>query len=66
MAVGQGSWRTRGLSRKVNAIKSRVQRKMLDLKQIGTRDQRGDGLPKSGGPKEMQHFRDHLGLHVIK
>ena len=65
LAVGQGYWRTRGLSTKVNAIKSRVRRNMLDLKQIGTTDQRGDGLTKSGGPKEIQHFRDHLGLRVI-
>ncbi|CAK0886282.1 unnamed protein product [Prorocentrum cordatum] len=61
---GQGSWRTRSLTTKVHAVRSRVQ-KGLKITQVGTADQRADGLTKSGGPKAMSTFRSHIGLRSV-
>ncbi|CAK0805863.1 unnamed protein product, partial [Prorocentrum cordatum] len=52
VAEGRGSWRTRALPTKVNAIRSRMARGLLELHFVGTDDQRADGLTKCGG---VQH-----------
>ena len=65
VSSGQGSWRTRSLTTKVHAVRSRVQRGLLKITQVGTADQRADGLTKSGGPKAMSTFKSHLGLRSV-
>ena len=42
VAETRGTWRTRSLARKANALRSRIHRGMLDLKFVSTKVQRGD------------------------
>ncbi|CAK0862073.1 unnamed protein product, partial [Prorocentrum cordatum] len=53
IAEGRGSWRTRGLMTKDNAIRSRVERGMLELIYVETALMRADGLTKSRGPDHV-------------
>ncbi|CAK0843157.1 unnamed protein product [Prorocentrum cordatum] len=50
---GQGLWTARPLTTKARAVRSRAQRGFLMITQVGTADQRADGLTKSGGPKAV-------------
>lgn len=62
IAEGRGSWRTRSLMTKDNAIRSRVERGMLELIYVETALMRADGLTKSKGPDHMAKVRAHFGL----
>ncbi|CAK0796462.1 unnamed protein product, partial [Prorocentrum cordatum] len=53
IAEGRGSWRTRSLMTKDNAIRSRVERGMLELIYVVTALMRADGLAKSKGPHHV-------------
>ena len=65
VAETRGSWRTRSLATKVNALRSRIQRGMLDLKFVSTKEQRGDGLTKCGGVIHNKLMREHFGLKEL-
>ena len=65
VAEGRGSWRTRALSTKVNAIRSRMARGLLELHFVGTTEQRADGLTKCGGVQHAARIRQHFGLRAL-
>ena len=65
VAEGRGSWRTRALSTKVNAIRSRMARGLLELRFVGTTEQRADGLTKCGGVQHAARIRQHFGLRAV-
>ena len=62
VAEARGTWRTRSLSTKVNALRTRVQRGLLDLQFVSTKEQRGDGLTKCGGVIHNKLMREQCGL----
>ncbi|CAK0848315.1 unnamed protein product [Prorocentrum cordatum] len=62
IAEGRGSWRTRSLMTKDNAIRSRVERGMLELIYAETALMRADGFTKSKGPEHVAKVRAHFGL----
>ncbi|CAK0867649.1 unnamed protein product [Prorocentrum cordatum] len=53
IATGRGTWRTRALSTKVNAIRSRVERGLLTLQFVATFFMKADGLTKCGGEERV-------------
>ncbi|CAK0837207.1 unnamed protein product [Prorocentrum cordatum] len=57
IATGRGTWRTRALSTKVNAIRSRVERGLLTLQFVATSFMKADGLTKCGGVPHAQRTR---------
>ena len=65
LAESRGTWRTRALSIKANAIRTRITRGLLDLKFIDTKRQRGDGLTKCGGVDHNKRMREHFNLREI-
>ena len=65
IAQGRGSWRTRALTTKVNAIKSRTDRGLLNLVYEETSKMRADGLTKSKGPDHARAVRIHFGLEPV-
>ena len=65
IAVGRGTWRTRALSTKVGAIKSRLERGLLKLLYVATADMRADGLTKAGGVPHTARVRGHFGLRAL-
>ncbi|CAK0808177.1 unnamed protein product, partial [Prorocentrum cordatum] len=65
IATGRGAWRTRALSTKVNAIRSRVERGLLTLQFVATSFMKADGLTKCGGVPCAQRTRGHIGLRPL-
>ncbi|CAK0858473.1 unnamed protein product [Prorocentrum cordatum] len=65
IATGRGTWRTRALSTKVNAIRSRVERGLLTLQFVATSFMKADGLTKCGGVPHAQRTRGHFGLRPL-
>ena len=65
IAEGRGSWRTRSLATKDNAIRCRVERDLLNLVYESTDSMRADGLTKSKGPDFMTKVRAHFGLETL-
>ena len=62
VSEARGAWRTRALSTKVNAIRARIQRGLLDLQFMPTKEQRADGLTKCGGVNHNKLMREHFDL----
>ena len=62
VAEARGTWRTRSLTIKVNALRTRIQRGLLDLQFVSTKEQRGDGLTKCGGVVHNKLMREQYGL----
>ena len=65
ISTGRGTWKTRALSQKVNGIKSRTSRGLLNLVYIETALMRADGLTKHGGPQHAERVRGHFGLQEV-
>ena len=65
VAEARGTWRTRSLSTKVNALRTRVQRGLLELQFVATKEQRADGLTKCGGVIPNKLMREHFGLALV-
>ena len=65
ISEARGTWRTRALSTKVNAIRARVQRGLLDLQFTPTTEQRADGLTKCGGVAHNKRMREHFNLVTV-
>ena len=62
LTQGQGSWRTRCLTNRANALRQRVETGDLVVAFVGTKDQRGDGLTKCLPVPMMAKMREHLCL----
>ena len=62
IADSRATWRTRALSNKVHAFRSRRERGLLDLSYVQSLEMRADGLTKAGGPTFYQRVREHFGL----
>ena len=60
LTQGQGSWRTRCLTNKANALRQRVESGDLIVSFVGTKDQKGDGLTKCLPVPMMQRMREHM------
>ena len=65
IAEGQGSWRTRALSNRAVAIRSRVEMGMLIVNKVSSEEQRGDGLTKCNPAPIMGRIREHFGLVAL-
>ena len=65
LARGQGSWRTRALSNRASALRSRVESETLLLDHVGSNEQRADGLTKVFSVPAMARIRDHFGLRAV-
>ena len=63
LATGEGSWRTKSVANKVHSIREKVERGMLRISFVGTKDQCADSLTKflKGGP-DQNKAREHLSL----
>ena len=65
ISESRGTWKTRSLSVKVTAIRTRIRRGLLDLRYVGTKQQRADGLTKCGGVDHNRTMREHFNLKDI-
>ena len=65
LARGQGSWRTRALSNRASALRSRVESETLLLDHVGSNEQRADGLTKVFSVPAMARIRDYFGLPAL-
>ena len=63
LATGEGSWRTKSAANKVHSIREKVEKGMLKISFVGTKDQCADSLTKflKGGP-DQNKAREHLSL----
>ncbi|CAK0866540.1 unnamed protein product [Prorocentrum cordatum] len=65
LARGQGSWRTRALTNRASALRSRVESETLLLDHVGSNEQRADGLTKVFSVPAMAWISDHFGLRAV-
>ena len=64
IADSRATWRTRALSNKVHAFRSRRERGLLNLQYVQSAEMRADGLTKAGGPTFYKRIREHFGLEA--
>ncbi|CAK0814311.1 unnamed protein product, partial [Prorocentrum cordatum] len=62
LARGQGSWRTRALSNRASALRSRVESETLLLDHVRSNEQRADGPTKIFSVPAMARIRGHFGI----
>ncbi|CAK0875407.1 unnamed protein product [Prorocentrum cordatum] len=65
LARGQGSWRTRALSNRASALRSRMESETLQLDHVGSNEQRADGLTKVFSVPAMSRIRGHFRLRAL-